>query len=189
MKFSNTIQLSSKPYEIIQWYCRYKKWKQFHKVHFEYIRYILYSTILTTIERTQLIREYDKLLTTMHVIMMSTFSRPFWNSLCQGVIFYFLFVYLFRYCWWPTRFPYCMMFVSFNSNTTGTTSGQELLTLPEHLSSPPVVSRVLVAQSLVFCVVFCVKSFVSLSCFWSLCCLSFSHLRILITLLVSSNFS
>ena len=157
-----------------------------------FIRYILNAFDISCIQLfwlLQLIREYDKLLTTMYVIMMSTFSRPFWNSLCQGVIFYFLFVYLFKYCWWPTRFPYCMMFVSFNSNTTGTTSGQELPTLPEHLSSPPVLSRVLVAQSLVFCVVFCVKSFVSLSCFWSLCYLSFSHLRIMITLLVSSNFS
>ena len=158
-----------------------------------FIRYILNAFDISCIQLfwlLQLIREYDKLLTTMYVIMMSTFSRPFWNSLCQGVMFYFfIFFYLFRDFWCPTRFPYRMMFVSFNSNTTGTTSGQELLTLPEHPSSPPVVSRVLVAQSLVFCVVFCVKSFVSLSCFWSLCCLSFSHLRILITLLVSSNFS
>jgi hypothetical protein len=158
-----------------------------------FIRYILNAFDISCIQLfwlLQLIREYDKLLTTMYVIMMSTFSRPFWNSLCQGVMFYFfIFFYLFRDFWCPTRFPYRMMFVSFNSNTTGTTSGQELLTLPEHLSSPPVLSRVLVAQSLVFCVVFCVKSFVSLSCFWSLCCLSFSHLRILITLLVSSNFS
>ena len=33
--------------------------------------------------------------------------------------------------------------------------GQELLTLPEHLSSPPDFSWVRVVQSLVFCVVFC----------------------------------
>jgi hypothetical protein len=32
---------------------------------------------------------------------------------------------------------------------------QELLTLPEHLSSPPVCSRVRVARSLVFCLSFC----------------------------------
>ena len=32
---------------------------------------------------------------------------------------------------------------------------QELLTLPEHLSSPPVFSGVRVTRSLVFCVVFC----------------------------------
>jgi len=40
---------------------------------------------------------------------------------------------------------------------------QELLTLPEHLSSPPVFSSVCVARSLVFCVVFCISLFVLLS--------------------------
>ena len=37
---------------------------------------------------------------------------------------------------------------------------QELLTLPEHMSSPPVFSVVCVAQSLIFCVVFCRSLFV-----------------------------
>ena len=37
---------------------------------------------------------------------------------------------------------------------------QQLLTLPEHLSSPPVFSGVCVAWSLVFCVVFCRSLFV-----------------------------
>jgi hypothetical protein len=32
---------------------------------------------------------------------------------------------------------------------------QELLTFPGHMSSPPVFSRVSVARSLVFCVMFC----------------------------------
>jgi len=32
---------------------------------------------------------------------------------------------------------------------------QELLTIPEHLSSPPVFSDVRVARSLIFCVVIC----------------------------------
>ena len=32
---------------------------------------------------------------------------------------------------------------------------QELLTLPQHMSSPPVLCAVRVAQSLVFCVMFC----------------------------------
>jgi hypothetical protein len=40
------------------------------------------------------------------------------------------------------------------SNTTGELVEQELLTLPEHLSSPPVFSGVHVAQSLVFFVVY-----------------------------------
>jgi hypothetical protein len=34
--------------------------------------------------------------------------------------------------------------------------GQELFTLPEHLSSPPIFGRVRVARSLVFCVMFCI---------------------------------
>ena len=37
---------------------------------------------------------------------------------------------------------------------------QELLTLPEHLSSPLIVSRVRAVWSLVFCVVFCRSLFV-----------------------------
>ena len=53
---------------------------------------------------------------------------------------------------------------------------QELLTLPEHLSSLSVFSGLLVARSLVFCVVFCVSLFVLLSF------LSRLDLRLLITL-------
>ena len=48
---------------------------------------------------------------------------------------------------------------------------QELLTIEEHLSSPPVFSGVRVTQSLVLCVHFvdrCLSFF-----FWSLCCLFF----------------
>jgi len=67
---------------------------------------------------------------------------------------------------------------------------QELPTLPEHLSSPPVFSGVRVTRSLVLCVVFCRSLFVLLYFFlWPLCCLSFFDLRNLITPLVSSNFS
>ena len=64
--------------------------------------------------------------------------------------------------------------------------GQELLTLPEHLSSPPIFSEVRVTQSLVLCVCFvdrCLSFF-----FWPLCCLLFD-IRIMITPLVSSNSS
>ena len=56
---------------------------------------------------------------------------------------------------------------------------QELLTLPEHLSSPPVFSGVCVTQSLVLCVCFvdrCLSFF-----FWPLCHLFFCDSRILIT--------
>ena len=62
----------------------------------------------------------------------------------------------------------------------------ELLTLPEHLSSPPVFSGVCVTRSLVLCVCFvdrCLSFF-----FWPLCCLFFA-IRIMITPLVSSNSS
>jgi hypothetical protein len=49
---------------------------------------------------------------------------------------------------------------------------QELLALPEHMSSPPVFSEVCVARSFVFCVMFCRSLFVLLSFFfWPLCCL------------------
>ena len=56
---------------------------------------------------------------------------------------------------------------------------QELLTLLQHLSSSLVFSGIRVAPSLVFCVVFC----------RSLYCLSFFNLWLLITPLVSLNFS
>jgi hypothetical protein len=67
---------------------------------------------------------------------------------------------------------------------------QELLTLLEHLSSLPVFNGGRVTRSLGFCVVFCRSLFVLLSFFfWSLCCLSYLDIRILITPLVSSNSS
>jgi hypothetical protein len=51
--------------------------------------------------------------------------------------------------------PFQMMFMSFNSNTTVSLVEQELITLPEHLSSAPVYSGVRIARSFVFFVVFC----------------------------------
>ena len=66
------------------------------------------------------------------------------------------------------RFQYQMMFVSFNTNTTGVTGearsanqqldrrvflvSQELLALSQNLSSPPVLRGINLARSLVFCV-------------------------------------
>jgi len=41
----------------------------------------------------------------------------------------------------------------------------ELLTIPEHMSSPPVFSGVRAARSYVFCVVICISFFVLLSFF------------------------
>ena len=67
---------------------------------------------------------------------------------------------------------------------------RELLTLPEHLSSPPVFSGVRVTRSLVLYVCFCRTLFVLLYFFfWPLCCLFFFDIRILIAPLVSSNSS
>jgi hypothetical protein len=43
----------------------------------------------------------------------------FYNLSCFEFIFY-VFIYV---SWCPTRFPYQMMLVSLNSNTTGVTSG------------------------------------------------------------------
>ena len=71
-------------------------------------------------------------------------------------------------------------------------SEQELLTLPEHLSSTPLFSGVRVTRSLVCCVMFCGSLFVVLSfCLLAIamCFLSFFDLRLLITTLVYSNFS
>ena len=64
---------------------------------------------------------------------------------------------------------------------------QELLTLPEHLSSPPFFSGVRVTRSLVLYVWFvdrCLSFF-----FWPLCCLFFFDIWILIAPLVSLNSS
>jgi len=66
---------------------------------------------------------------------------------------------------------------------------QELLTLLEHQSSPPVFSGVHVTRSLVLCVMYCRSLLVLLSLFvCPLRCLSFD-LQILITPLVSLNSS
>jgi len=65
-----------------------------------------------------------------------------------------------------------------------------LLTLPGHLSSPPVFSRVRVARCFVFYLVFNRTLLVILSfCFSSLYCPSFFDLRFVTTALGSSNFS
>ena len=62
---------------------------------------------------------------------------------------------------------------------------QELLTLPEHLSSPPGFIGVRFTRSLVLHICFVDRCL----SFWSLCCLFFFDLRILINPLVFSNSS
>jgi hypothetical protein len=67
---------------------------------------------------------------------------------------------------------------------------QELLTLPEHLSSTSTLSGVRVTRSLILYVCFVDRclSFCTFS-FWPLCCLFFFDIRILIALLLSSDSS
>ena len=82
------------------------------------------------------------------------------------------------------------MLVSFNSNTTGITSGAGTANLSGNLSSSPHFSGILVARSLFVRVIF-------VDCCFSFCYFPFDHciicpffgLRILITALVSSRFS
>jgi len=103
---------------------------------------------------------------------------------CFIYVFFCVFIYVF---WSPTRFPYQMMFVSFNSNTTGATCGAGTVK-PFGLEFTLGFSVVRVTRSLLFCVVFCRSLFVLLSnFFWPLCCLSFFDLRLLIIPLISSN--
>ena len=67
---------------------------------------------------------------------------------------------------------------------------QELLTLPEHLSSPPGFSWGSCYSIFSFICMFCRSLFVRLYFFfWPLCCLFFFDIRILIAPLVSSNSS
>ena len=110
------------------------------------------------------------------------------------------------------HFPVLSLFVTYHRFVTRLTRQvslveQELLTLPEHLSSPPVFRGVRVTWSLVLYVCFvdrCLYFFFWPLCclffffwplccvfffFWSLCCVFFFDIQILITPLISSNSS
>ena len=65
---------------------------------------------------------------------------------------------------------------------------QELLTLPEHLSSPPIFSGVRVIRSLALYVCYVDRCLSFVLFFWPLCCIFFD-IRILIAPLVSSSSS
>ena len=81
-------------------------------------------------------------------------------------------------------FPHSSLITSFvtpKSTTMGVYVEQELLTLPEHLSSPPVFSGVRVTRSLVFCVMYWMFVLLSLHC------LSFLDLRLLVDFLTFLN--
>ena len=62
---------------------------------------------------------------------------------------------------------------------------QDLLTLPEHLSSSPVFSVIRITRSLVLCVCSFGHCVVCSSVFWSLCCLFFCLLAIVLSVLLS----
>lgn len=63
-------------------------------------------------------------------------------------------IVLIHLCWFPTRFPYHMMFGSFNSNAVMSFVALKLLLLSEHQSSPLVFFGYRVDQYLSFCVAF-----------------------------------
>ena len=100
-------------------------------------------------------------------------------------IFNVCYLYLFTYTgvqnYFQSRICSCRLTVTQRSSHVE----QELPILLEHTSSPPVSSEIRVARSLV-----CRSLFVLLSFFfWSFYCLSFLDVRLLITPLVSANFS
>ena len=68
-----------------------------------------------------------------------------------------VFIYVF---WCATRLPNKMMFVSFNSSTTGATCGAETANPCEAHEFSPVFSGVRVSRSSVFCIMFCRSLFV-----------------------------
>ena len=84
------------------------------------------------------------------------------------------------------RISYQMMFLSFNSNTTGVTCGAGTASPSEATEFTSVFCEVSFTQS-TFLWRFC-KSF-SVIFFWPLYCLSFYYLRLLIAPFVSSTFS
>ena len=95
-----------------------------------------------------------------------------------------LFGFIYAY-WCPARFPYQMMFVSFNSNTMGVISGAGIAYSPR----APVFPLVMFVLIFSFCVVFCRSVFAIYPFFLrtkNVCCSSNSRLQI--TSLVSSNF-
>ena len=104
-------------------------------------------------------------------------------------LIFMLCVFIYVY-WCSTRFPYQMMFVSFNSNTPGATSGTGT-TYPSGAPelTPGFIWGVCVAQSVVFCVVLFFRSLLSFCPFYFGHCLLFIDLRLLVTPLVPSNFS
>ena len=88
-------------------------------------------------------------------------------------------------------FPHSCLITEFVTRLTRRVSlvEQELPTLPEHLSSSPVLSGVRVPRSLVYVLQIVVCPFVLFLLAKMLCCLLFFDIRILIIPFVSSNSS
>ena len=119
---------------------------------FEFIYVFLYGLagfmlfILSNYVFTYLVQSCDAYYD-FHVKPM--FNSSLLHQFCQEFIFVFIYTQI---C--PTRYPYHMMFMSINSNTTCITSGAANANPsggPEF--TPPFLCGVCVARSLVFCVV------------------------------------
>ena len=82
------------------------------------------------------------------------FSSYWLSFTLQVYVLFMLYVYSY---WCPTQFPYHSLF---NSNMMAGASGAGTGYPPEHPRSHPFFSRVHVAQSLVFCLLFCWPLFV-----------------------------
>jgi hypothetical protein len=93
--------------------------------------------------------------------MISALKRLYSHSLYRRFLFFCVFIYVY---WCPRRFPWQLMFVSFNSYTTGFTSGAETAKPYREPTFTSDCSGFRVARSLVFCVVFC-RSLVSFCSF------------------------
>ena len=91
-----------------------------------------------------------------------------------GFMFYWCYVYIFTYTDVHISWSSCLLTVTRRVSLME----QQLLSLPDHMTSLPVFRGIRVARSLVFCVMFCKSLFVLF--FWPLCCLSID-LQILIT--------
>ena len=89
----------------------------------------------------------------------------------------------FRHCvQMNTLYSYDSKWLPYSTYGLLTLVEQELPTLPDHLSSPPIFSWIRVTRSLVLCVCFVdpCQSYCPFF-FWPLCCLSLYDLQILIT--------
>jgi hypothetical protein len=84
--------------------------------------------------------------------------------LCRECRFYLYYLY-----WCPTGFLYKMIFVSFDSNTTGVTSGARTVEPSGSHVFTPVFNGVHVVQCFDFCVVFCPPLFSPLSILLCFC--------------------